>query len=251
MSQPLFDEAARALRRQRALRKGPVLFLADRAVEDLQDRLSFIQRRFRRALIIGLPDQQWARRFAEAAEEWIALDRLEEMVSVDPGSFDLCVVLGQLDSANALPLFLRVIRAALEENALVVGAFPGNESLPVLRSVMLATDQASGGGVSPRVHPRVEASAFAGLLQEAGFTRPVVDIDRVRLRYRAFDELIADLRGMGATNVLLSRSRRPLTRVALAKARSVFAGLGDQAGTTETVEIINFAAWTPTVQEIW
>lgn len=245
MSQPLFDEAARALRRQRAMRKGPALFLAERAAEDLEDRLSFIQRRFRRALAIGLPDPSWTRRFAAAAEEWVAIESLEQLVSVEPGSFDLCLVLGQLDSANELPLFLRVIRAALEEDALVVGVFPGNESLPVLRRVMLGVDQAMGGGVSPRVHPRIEASAFATLLQDAGFTMPVVDIDRVRLRYRTLDALVADLRGMGATNVLLSRSRRPLTRTGLEAARKAFADAGDGSATVETVELVNFAAWTP------
>ncbi|WP_205481515.1 SAM-dependent methyltransferase [Sphingomonas arenae] len=251
MSQPLFDEAARALRRQRALRKGPVLFLAERAVEDLQDRLSFIQRRFRRALLIGLADASWTERFSVSAEELVSISNLEELVSVEPGSFDLCVVLGQLETTNELPLFLRVIRATLESNGLAVGAFPGNESLPVLRSVMLAADQATGSGVSPRVHPRVEASAFAGLLQDAGFTMPVVDIDRVRLRYRRFDDLIRDLRGMGATNVLLSRAPRPLGRAALNAARQAFAKLGDESGTMETVEIINFAAWTPASGESW
>lgn len=243
MSEPLFDEALRALRKQRALRKGPALFLAERACEDLVDRLSMIQRRFRRALIIGLPDPTWSERFRRSADEITTLGCLEELVSVDPGGHDLCLVLGQLDAVNDLPLFLRVIRAALADDAFVAGAFAGNNSLPALREAMMAADRLTGG-VSPRVHPRIEASAFAGLLQEAGFTMPVVDIDRVRLRYRQLDDLVADLRGMGATNVLLRRSRRPLGRAAFEAARQSFAALGDDEGTVETLEIIHFAAWT-------
>ena len=117
--------------------------------------------------------------------------------------------------------------------------------LPSLRSAMLAADRLGGSGVAPRVHPRIEASAVAPLLQGAGFVMPVVDIDRVRLRYRALDDLVADLRAMGATNVLASRSSKPLSRTSLAAARSEFRRLGDEAGTVETIEILNFAAWTP------
>lgn len=251
MTELLFDDAQRALRRQRARRKGPVLFLAERAVEDLQDRLSIVQRRFRRGLVIGLPDESWTSRFGAAAEELVVVEGLEGLASVDPGSFDLCVVVGELDSANELPLYLRVIRAALEDNALMVGAFAGNESLPALRTAMLAADQASGAGVSPRIHPRINAATFATLLQDAGFTMPVVDIDRVRIRYKTLDALVNDLRGMGATNVLLSRLRRPLTRAALTTARETFAALGDASGTVETVELIHFAGWSAAPAAAW
>lgn len=251
MSEPLFDDALRALRRQRAQRQGGALFLAERLVEELSDRLSFVQRRFRRALVIGLPDEAWAERFCAAAEEILALPTLQDLPTVEPGSFDLCVVVGELDTANDLPLTLHVIRAALKAEALVVGAFAGNDSLPALRSAMLAADQAGGAGVSPRVHPRINASTFATLLQDAGFIMPVVDIDRVRIRYATFDALVRDLRGMGATNLLLSRSRRPLTRAGLETARETFASLGDGTGTVETVELIHFAAWTGSAAPAW
>ena len=251
MSEPLFDDALRALRRQRAQRLGATLFLAERMVDDLSDRLSFVQRRFRRALVIGLPDETWAERFDAAAEEIVALPALGGLLTVEPGNFDLCIVVGELDTANDLPLTLHVIRAALEAEALVVGAFAGNDSLPGLRAAMLAADQAGGTGVSPRVHPRINASTFATLLQDAGFTMPVVDIDRVRVRYAMFDALVRDLRGMGATNLLLSRSRRPLTRASLGAARETFAALGDGTGTIETIELIHFAAWTGSAAPAW
>ena len=251
MSEPLFDDALRALRRQRAQRQGAALFLAERAVEDLSDRLSFVQRRFRRALVVGLPDPGWAKRFDAAAKEFVALPALQDLLTVEPGSFDLCVVLGELDTANDLPLTLHIIRAALEAEALVVGAFAGNDSLPALRSAMLAADQATGSGVSPRVHPRINAFTFATLLQDAGFTMPVVDIDRVRVRYPTLDALVGDLRGMGTTNLLLSRSRRPLTRAALRAARQAFADLGDATGTVETIELVHFAAWSGPAAGAW
>lgn len=243
MTQPLFDQALGALRRQRARRKGPTLFLAERACDDILERLALVRRHFRRALVIGLPDPAWIDRFSPIADEIVSLPTLDDLVSVEPGSHDLCIVVSLLDTADDLPLWLRVIRAALSHDALFVGAFAGNNSLPALRTTMLAADRAAGGA-SPRVHPRIEASALASLLQDAGFTMPVVDIDRVRLRYRRLEDLVADLRGMGATNILLNRSRKPLGRAALAAARQAFADAGDDNGTLETLEIIHFASWS-------
>jgi hypothetical protein len=109
---------------------------------------------------------------------------------------------------------------------------------------MRAADQVSGEA-SPHVHPRIEASAFAALLSAAGFAMPVVDVDRVPVAYASFGRLIADLRAMGATNLLSARSRRPLSRKARDAAMTAFSDVGDGRRTVETFEILHFAAWTP------
>lgn len=244
MTGPIFDQQALALRRQRAMRQGPRLFLAERAIEDIGERLDFVGKRFGRALLAGCPDPRLAEPLGASAEQLVLVPGLEEVASFPPASFDLLITLGLLDTAPELPTVLQVLRYLLAPNGLWVGAFAGNNSLPLLRAAMLAADREDERGVTPRAHPMIEASAFAGLLQDAGFVAPVVDIDRVKLRYRRFDDLVADLRGMGATNVLASRSRRPVLRKSLAAARAAFAGAGAKDGQVETVEIIHFAAWT-------
>ena len=45
---------------------------------------------------------------------------------------------------------------------------------------------------------------------------PVVDVDRVDVRYRSFIRLIADLRRMGAGNALAGHSGKPLARAGAA-----------------------------------
>lgn len=243
MSDPLFDPQALALRRARALRKGPRLFLAERAIEDLADRLRFVDRRFGRALLVGCPDPRLAEPLADAAKQVVMVRELASVAEFPPQAFDLLIIIGQLDTSPELPAVLHILRALIDEDGLLLGAFAGNNSLPRLRAAMLAADQAAGGGVAARVHPHVEASAFAGLLQDAGFAAPVVDIDRVRLRYRSLDDLVADLRGMGATNVLSGRARKPVLRKGLEAARAEFLKNGEGAGTIETLEIIHFVAW--------
>jgi hypothetical protein len=109
---------------------------------------------------------------------------------------------------------------------------------------MRAADRAAGEAL-PHVHPRVEASALAPLLSAAGFAMPVVDVDRAQVAYRSFGRLVADLRAMAATNALVARPRRPLSRAARKAAADAFATAGNGERTVETFEILHFAGWAP------
>lgn len=245
------------MRRDRAARTGPALFLHERAFTDILERLSGIRRSFSSALLIGAPDPRWPDMLAEFAGRVTVLDpgaafagaaggtqAIEDELDVDPGSFDLVVAAGTLDTVNDLPgAFLR-LRFALEPDSLLIGAMAGGETLPRLRQAMRAADSAIGAA-SPRIHPRVEPGALAQLFAAAGFAMPVVDVDRVRATYSSLGSLVADLRAMGATNILNARSRTPLTRAALRAAEREFRADDDGARTTETFELIHFAAWTP------
>ena len=114
----------------------------------------------------------------------------------------------------------------------------------MVRGAMRAADQAAGTATA-HVHPRVEASALAGLLTAAGFAIPVVDVDRVQVGYSSLGRLVRDLRAMGGTNILTKRSRQPLGRAAVAAAAQAFAAAGDRDRTTEVFEILHFAGWKP------
>ena len=248
---------ARVLRRDRALRYGPVLFLYERAFEDVLDRLSLVQRDFRSALLIGVPDPSWPEQLARIAGSVTAVDPgdgfaraaggeqvIEDSLDCRPGSFDLVVAIGTLDTVNDLAGALLRLRFALKPDSLLIGALSGGENLPRLRRAMRAADSVMGAA-SPRVHPRIEPSALAQLLGSAGFSMPVVDLDRARVSYRDFRRLVGDLRGMGATNILEARSRRPLTRAAAAAARNDFEDGPEGSGTIELFELLHFSAWTP------
>jgi hypothetical protein len=136
-----------------------------------------------------------------------------------------------------------VIRNATRPAGLFIGALSGGDTLPRLRAAMRAADALSGTA-APHVHPRIEPSALAPLLEDAGFIRPVVDVDRVDASYQALAKLVADLRAMGATNVLNARPRA-LTRAQREAAATAFRQSGDGQRTTETFELIHFAAWAP------
>lgn len=246
----------RALRRDRAFRTGPELFLHERAFDDCLERIALVRREFRSALLLGSPDPHWPDRlkplvgsvevadpgplFANAAGgRWLIEDRWDPPAR----AYDLILAIGTLDTVNDLPRALRLMRASLLEDSLLIGAMAGGDGLPQLRLAMHAADQVVGAS-SPHVHPRIEAASLAPLLTACGFVMPVIDVDRVQVSYTSLGKLVADLRHMGATSILNLRARQPLLRQARAAAEAAFRSAGDGSRTIETFEILHFAAWT-------
>ena len=260
MSQDLpFDRALRRRRRDRAAgRAGEADYLHRLVADDLLERLDLVTRRFERALDLGCGDGYLAERLRARGLEVVAADpgfafarsaggvqADEDRLPFADGAFDLVVSVGVLDSVNDLPGALILIRRALKPDGLFLGAFAGAGTLPRLRSAMLAADAAEGGA-APRIHPQIDVRAAGDLLTRAGFALPVVDAHGVDVRFSSLMSLVSDLRAMGATNVLASRSKRPLGRYGLAAAMADFADHADADGkTAERFEIVHLLGWAP------
>lgn len=242
MAEPLFDESARLLRRQRALGRNPLPFLAERVADEWLERLRPVRRRFERVLVTGAPVALQAR-LADVGDEVRFAESIDTLAEEEEGSLDLLLIMGELDSRDELPVLLRITASRLAPGGLVIGAVPGGNSVPALRAALHAADK-DGGAFAARSHPRIEPGAFATLLGAAGLADAVVDVDTVRLRYRSLDRLIADLRDHGATNVLRARPRSGLGKAGLAAARTAFAAGSDGSVTEERIDLLHFAAWS-------
>ena len=230
------------------------MFLFDRAFNECLDRLHDFARTFDRAMLLGCPTAEWPVRLASIAGKVDVLDpgthfadmaggtQIEEdRYDFGAGRYDLCVAIGTLDTVNDLQAALGFIHRALKPDAPFIGAIAGGDSLPALRSSLIEAGRHKRR-VAARFHPRIEPSTLAQLLAAARFNMPVVDVDRVRLRYTDLDRLVRDLRSMAATSVLAVRSP-PMTKSELDGARRAFRSLGDGNRTDETVEILHFLGW--------
>jgi hypothetical protein len=250
----LFDQSLRSMRRDRAARVGVEPFLFKRVFDDCLERIALVQRRFASALLVGSPVPDWPMRLNSVADAVEVVDpgalfalasggsqACEDDWQPAPGSYDLVLAIGTLDTVNDLPGVLGHFRFAMRSDALLIGAMAGADTLPQLRAAMLAADRLSGVA-RPHVHPRIEAAAVAPLLDAAGFARPVVDVERIAVSYPSLARLVDDLRRMAGTNLLVGRPGS-LSRRGYAAAAKAFAAAGDGTRTTETVEIIHFAAW--------
>ena len=262
MSAPrIFDRSLLRQRRRRAQALGPATFLIDRVADDLADRLATVLRRFPRAADIGSPTGAVRRAIAGRADSLIAVDVTaqgfdaagprvvadDEALPFADGSLDLIVSALALQSVNDLPGTLVQIRRALRPDGLFLAALLGGDSLTELRQSFAAAEAEVEGGVSPRVAPFIDAREAGALLQRAGFALPVTDIERITVRYASPFGLMADLRRMGATNVLAERRRAPLRRATLQRTVELYAErFADADGRVRaSFDIVWLSGWAP------
>lgn len=255
-----FDRVLRRRRRDRAAATGgDGDYLHRRAADELLARLDLVKRRFVAALDLGCGAGYLTRGLRARGIETVAADAGEtfargaggvqcdeDRLPFAPASFDLVVSVGVLDTVNDLPGALIQIRRALRPDGLFLAAFAGAGSLPRLRAALRAAEEAEGSPAAPRLHPQIDVRAAGDLLVRAGFALPVADGDVETVRLSSMAALIADLRTMAGTNILLGRARRPFGRVGLAAARAAFAAAADADGkTAERCAIVYLSGWAP------
>ena len=132
----------------------------------------------------------------------------EEFLPFAPASFDLVVASLSLHWVNDLPGALIQLRHALRTEGLLLASLPALGTLDELRRVLTETEAALTGGAAPRVSPFADLRDCAGLLQRAGFTLPVADVEELQLLYADPFALLRDLRAAGETNALRERDHR-------------------------------------------
>ena len=256
----IFDRHLLRVRQRRARRLRPATFLLDRVAADLGDRLSAVLRKFDVAVDLGTPSDAVRRVLAannnistivaaglDGDDDGLRVTADEETLPFAERSLDLVVSALALQFVNDLPGALIQIRRALKPDGLLLAALIGGDSLTELRSAFAAAESEVEGGISPRVAPFADIRELGGLLQRAGFALPVVDSERVAVRYDSALALMRDLRRMGATNILHERLRTPLKRSTLERVMAIYADrFTDADGRVRaTFEIIWLSGWVP------
>ena len=246
----LFDRALLAVRQRRAQKLGPASFLLDRVAEDIEERLRAVMREFSDVADIWTPGEilrQPSRdRFKSVTH--IGLDDVaRETLPFQPESLDLAVSGLALQFVNDLPGVLTQIRRALKPDGLLLAAMIGGDTLHELRQSFAVAEAECESGVSPRVAPFADLRDIGSLLQRDGFALPVTDVDRVVVRYDGALALMADLRRMGATNILVERRRAPTRRVTLLRMAQIYRErFADADGRIRaTFDVIWLSGWAP------
>ena len=269
MSDPIIFDRAQ-VRRQRDRAAASLAnhdFLLRESADRLIDRLEDVTRRFPLALDLGCHggelSQRLAGRFgietliscdlspgmaslaARNGAQAVAAD--EEALPFAEGRFDLVVSNLSLHWVNDLPGALLQIRRLLKPDGLFVASLLGGETLKEWRQAMMEAELAEEGGVSPRVSPFVDVRDAGGLLQRAGFSLPVADIDPVNVTYGNPMTLLADLRGMGEGNAVKARRKSFTRRGTLGKALSLYQErFADAEGRMPaSFQLLTITGWTP------
>lgn len=262
-SPAIFDRRLLRQRQARARAAGPATFLLDRVAAEMAERLAVVLRPFERAVDLGTPTGAVRRALQTDGRMADLIAAMPEALSSEPsplrvvtdeeilpfaaGSLDLVVSALALQFVNDLPGALIQIRRALKPDGLLLAAMVGGESLNELREAFAEAESEVEGGISPRVSPFADVRDLGGLLQRAGFALPVIDSDRLTVRYDSPLALMQDLRAMGATNILVERRRVPLKRATLRRMFEIYAErFADPDGRLRaTFEIVWLTGWAP------
>ncbi|GAA0296998.1 methyltransferase domain-containing protein [Rhodovulum strictum] len=237
----LTDRAALIRHRARA-RRAPALFLHGLAADEIQERLTEVNRSFTApAIVTGFPEM-WRQCFPRAR---VVEDC--ETLELEPGTHDLVIHALCLHWANDPVGQLVQCRRALRPDGLFLAVLFGGRSLHELRSALAEAEVALTGGLSPRVLPMGEIRDLGALLQRAGYALPVADSARHTVSYETPVHLMRDLRAMGETNALAARHRCIPSRALFAEAarRYAQAHAGPDGRIPATAEMIYLAGWAP------
>jgi SAM-dependent methyltransferase len=246
----LFDLRLLRARQNRALRLGPATFLLDRVAEDMAERLHAVLRDFSDVADIWTPGEVLRKPARDRFKSVIHIgqhDCERETLPLQPESVDLVVSALAFQFVNDLPGVLAQIRRALRPDGLLLAAMIGGDTLSELRQSFAAAEAECEDGVSPRVAPFADLRDVGALLQRAGFALPVTDVDRIVVRYDSAFALMADLRRMGATNILVERRHAPTRRATLTRMAQIY---GERFADSDrriraTFDVIWLSGWAP------
>ncbi len=239
-SHTLTDRAA--LTRNRSRATDDALFLHRAALEEVDDRLSLVNRTFTSAAIVtGFP-QVWG-----ALHPSATLVEDTDTLALTQGAHDLVVHAMGMHWANDPVGQIIQSRRALQPDGLFLSVAFGGQTLHELRACLGQAEASITGGLSPRIAPMAELRDIGGLLQRAGLALPVADSVTLTTEYRDIWHLMRDLRAMGEANALTSRLRRPSGRAIFDTAGQLYR---DHYATPEgrikaSFELVFLAGWAP------
>ncbi len=242
MTAQLTDRAALMRQRARADAGGPALFLHEAAIDEMQDRISMVNKAFTApAIVTGWP-APWRAAFPEAT---IIPD--EPTLALKPETHDLIIHAMALQWSDDPVGQLIQARRALKSDGLFLGVMPGGTTLHQLRASLAQAESEVTGGLSPRIAPTGEVRDLGGLLQRAGLALPVVDSVPLTASYADMTALMRDLRAMGEGNAMQARPRHFARRALFDRAAQIYTeAFGDGTGRIiATYDLIFLTGWAP------
>ena len=234
----IFSHTALASNRRRALLNfSKHDFLFAEVQSRLVERLDEINKGFKSPLHLGYPNE----------ENNHNPQSKNENLSLKTGSFDLITSNLQLHWANDLAGILIQIKRALKPDGLFIASLFGGDTLFELKSALLEAEAELTNRAMMRTSPMADVRDLGGLMMRTGFALPLIDVDRLTVRYKNVSTLMHDLRYMGEGNALAQRPKS-LRRDVLARIQEIYAKKfphNDGEGIAATFDVVFLTGWSP------
>jgi malonyl-CoA O-methyltransferase len=160
-----------------------------------------------------------------------------------PASFDLVFTSLMLQWVQPLDTALAQIRRVLKPGGLLLASSFGPLTLQELRAAWSAADD----GV--HVNDFVDMHDFGSALQRAGFTEPVLDVDRHLRHYPDATALMRSIKAIGAHNLHAARRRGLTGRGAYARMIDAYETQRGARGLPATWQVVYAVAWAPDARQ--
>ena len=221
---PLFDEQRLRQRLTRAVAApGFPAFLHEHAAGEILSRFLSSRQRFDLVLAHGTRPDLLSPPEVQTIRAATVRARLADLVvaagdvPVQAGSLDCLLMLFGPETTNDIARLFAEIRRALRPDGLFLGAALAGATLTELRESWSLSEVEVTGGATPRVAPFASLRDLGDLMLRSGMALPVVDSERLVVRYADPMALLRELKALGWSNVLVERTRRGLSRRLLAR----------------------------------
>ncbi len=182
-------------------------------------------------LLVAGRQQTWLRRFSRVRAD------AQDLPLAD-GSVDLILsnlMMHWCDPDAALEEFRRVLKPL----GLMCFSTFGPDTLRELRSAWAQVDAA------PHVHTFLDMHDVGDAVVRAGFTSPVLDVERFTLSYSDLKKVMADLRGTGARNADAMRRKGLCSPRKFAAMQLAYETFRQDGRLPATCEVVFAHAWAP------
>lgn len=244
-----YDDAARlqAEVREELLSRLVLLRAAPRAVLDLGAGTGLgaaaLKRAFPRAAVTAVDFSaamlQQARRHSRFWRPIRCIEADARALPIESSSIDLVFTNLMLQWVEPLDDALLEIRRVLKPGGLLLASSFGPLTLQELRAAWGEAD----AGV--HVNDFVDMHDFGSALQRAGFSEPVLDVDRHLRHYADAATLMREIKAIGAHNVHAQRRRGLTGRAAFQRMNSAYEKLRAPQGLPATWQVVHAVAWMP------
>jgi len=200
-----------------------------------------LKRRFPRARVtatdFSVPMLAVARRRSRFWRPIHCIEADARALPFEAASFDLVFTSLMLQWVQPLDAAITEIRRVLKPGGLLLASSFGPQTLQELRTAWAAADD------QVHVNDFIDMHDFGGALQRAGFTEPVLDVDRHLRHYADAAALMRELKAIGEHNVNASRRRGLTGRTALTRMNAAYEAQRTPAGLPATWQVVYAVAW--------
>ncbi|BAO44963.1 malonyl-ACP O-methyltransferase BioC [Thiolapillus brandeum] len=141
-------------------------------------------------------------------------------------------------AADPVQLYRECLRVLSPGGLLMFTTF-GPDTLKELRMAWAEVDQ------TPHVSPFMDMHDLGDILVDAGYAAPVMDVERMVLTYASVDDLMRDLKQIGASNAASGRMRGLTGRGRMQAMRKAYESWRSEGLLPASYEVVYGHAWAP------